>query len=107
MRVNYVANIFGCHTFFNRKHKLSDQLAVQRGDYKVIRYLAQRRWQLRTAETDRVLELNAGEHVDAFKALRREVRRHRKRAARAERAPEAIEVTSEEMQNLRQLGYIQ
>ena len=85
----------------------ADHLAVQRGDYKAITYLAQRHWQLRTAETDRVLDPSTREHADAFKALRREVRRHRKRAARAERAPKAIEVTPEEMQNLRQLGYIQ
>jgi arylsulfatase A-like enzyme len=87
--------------------KLSDQLAVQQGDHKLVNYVAQRRWQLRAAETDRILDPNAREHADAFKALRREAQRHRKRAARAERAPVAIEVTSEEMQNLRQLGYIQ
>jgi hypothetical protein len=73
----------------------------------VIKYVAERRWPLRTAENDRILDLKAREHAGAFKALRREVRRHRRRAARAERPPVAIEVTAEAMQNLRQLGYIQ
>jgi arylsulfatase A-like enzyme len=87
--------------------KLLDQLAVQKEDYKMINFVAERRWQLRAAETDRVLDPTTPKHSEALKALRLEVRRHRKRAARSGRAPEAIEVTSQEMENLRQLGYIE
>jgi arylsulfatase A-like enzyme len=87
--------------------KLFDQLAVQRGDYKAVNLVASGGWQLRAAETDRVLDPTEPEHAVAFGALHAQVRRHREHAARAGRAPRAIEVTSREMENLRMLGYIE
>jgi len=81
--------------------------SILMGEHKAILDRKNGYWQLRLGATDEVLDPHGEETKELFVQLRGALHEHDAWGERHGTTPEAIEVTAEEMENLRQLGYIQ
>jgi arylsulfatase A-like enzyme len=77
------------------------------GEHKAILDRKNGYWQMRLAATDEILDPHSEGTTELFERLRGALREHDAWGKRHGTVPEAIKVTAEEMENLRQLGYIQ
>jgi arylsulfatase A-like enzyme len=86
--------------------KRDDLLAVWRGEFKAIANLTLGGWSLRRAASDAPVDASQGEAARALAELREAARAHRETALRWSAPPQPIEVTADEAEQLRELGYM-
>lgn len=85
--------------------KRDELFAVQRGRFKAVHNLDADRWSLRRADDDAVLPAR-GAAAEVLAELQQEASAFRAASARRASPPEPIEVTPEEVETLRRLGYV-